>query len=118
MKGAVEPHILENYDLVEKRGKGAYGIVWRAVKKSNNHEVALKKIFDAFQNKTDSQRTFREVMLLHHLRNHPNIVRLLSAIRAKNKVDLYLTFEYLPSDLHSVIRANFLRLPHMKYIIF
>lgn len=26
--------------------------------------VALKKIFDAFQNATDAQRTFREIMFL------------------------------------------------------
>ena len=26
--------------------------------------VALKKVFDAFQNATDAQRTFREIMFL------------------------------------------------------
>lgn len=33
----------------------AYGIVWRAIDKKNNTVVALKKIFDAFQNATDAQ---------------------------------------------------------------
>eukprot|EP01079_Euglenida_sp_SAG-EU17-18_P006756 gene6756-1208_t len=36
--------------------------------------VALKKIFDAFQNSTDAQRTYREIMLLQAL-SHGNIVR-------------------------------------------
>lgn len=116
MKNSVEEHILERYQLLEKKGKGAYGVVWKALKKSNQHVVALKKIFDAFQNKTDSQRTFREVMILHHLRDHPHVVRLLSAIRAKNRLDLYLTFEYLPSDLHSVIRAKLLTPAHYPFI--
>ena len=42
----------------------AYGIVWRAVDRRKNHVVALKKIFDAFQNATDAQRTFREIVFL------------------------------------------------------
>lgn len=33
----------------------AYGVVWRAVDKKNGATVALKKIFDAFQNATDAQ---------------------------------------------------------------
>ena len=42
----------------------AYGIVWKAVEKKTKQTVALKKIFDAFQNATDAQRTFREIMFL------------------------------------------------------
>jgi len=34
---------------------GAYGIVWRAVDRRTGEVVALKKIFDAFQNAVDSQ---------------------------------------------------------------
>lgn len=33
----------------------AYGIVWKAVDKKTKETVALKKIFDAFQNATDAQ---------------------------------------------------------------
>jgi mitogen-activated protein kinase 15 len=33
--------------------------VWKALDKKNGNDVALKKIFDAFQNATDAQRTFR-----------------------------------------------------------
>lgn len=49
---------------VETAGRGrhkptpnlqAYGIVWRAVDKRTGDVVALKKIFDAFQNATDAQ---------------------------------------------------------------
>ena len=40
----------------------AYGIVWRAIDKKSNEVVALKKIFDAFQNATDAQ-----VVLLHFI---------------------------------------------------
>lgn len=33
----------------------AYGVVWKAVDKKTRDTVALKKIFDAFQNATDAQ---------------------------------------------------------------
>jgi len=42
----------------------AYGIVWKALDKRTGEVVALKKIFDAFRNCTDAQRTFREIMFL------------------------------------------------------
>jgi mitogen-activated protein kinase 15 len=45
-------------------GKGAYGIVWKAIDKKTKDIVALKKNFDAFQNATDAQRTFREIIFL------------------------------------------------------
>jgi mitogen-activated protein kinase 15 len=50
--------------------------------------VALKKIFDAFQNATDAQRTYREIMFLQELNGHENIVRLLNVIKAKNDKDI------------------------------
>lgn len=33
----------------------AYGVVWKAVDRRNGTCIALKKIFDAFQNATDAQ---------------------------------------------------------------
>lgn len=67
MTEQVEPHILRKYDILQKLGKGAYGIVWKAVDKQTKQIVALKKVFDAFHNATDAQRTFREVGFLSHL---------------------------------------------------
>jgi hypothetical protein len=34
----------------------------QAIDKKTRETVALKKVFDAFQNATDAQRTFREIM--------------------------------------------------------
>lgn len=58
MSSVVDPAVLERFEIVRKLGKGAYGVVFRAVDLSNNKPVALKKIFDAFQNSTDAQRTY------------------------------------------------------------
>ena len=101
MNTDVEEHVLKNYDIRRRIGKGvstcicvysnarglsqtppdlrstltglchththtlqAYGMVWKSVDRRTGEIVALKKIFDAFSNPTDAQRTYREVMFL------------------------------------------------------
>jgi len=62
-------------------GKGAYGIVWKATDRRTKNTVALKKVFDAFRDETDAQRTYREVIFLRAFRCHPNIVRLVDIFK-------------------------------------
>ena len=49
MGDEVERHILRKYEIQNKLGKGAYGIVWKATDKKTRKEVALKKCFDCFR---------------------------------------------------------------------
>ncbi|KAL0811711.1 hypothetical protein ABMA28_009155 [Loxostege sticticalis] len=79
----IDEHILKRFEIKKRLGKGAYGIVWKAVDKKTKDVVAIKKIFDAFRNQTDAQRTFREIIFLQSFRNHPNIVKLHSIHRVK-----------------------------------
>jgi mitogen-activated protein kinase 15 len=92
--------------------------VWKALEKKTKRIVALKKIFDAFQNATDAQRTYREIMFLRELAGHDNIVQLLDVMKADNDRDIYLVFEFLETDLHAVIRANILEDIHKQYILY
>lgn len=55
----------------------------------------MKKIFDAFRNQTDAQRTFREIMFLLSFANHENIIKLIGLHKANNDRDIYLVFEYM-----------------------
>ena len=103
--------------------------------------VALKKIFDAFSNSTDAQRTYREVMflqvgaLIDHVTPptrsrdlsppdpqafscHQNVVQLLNVVTAANNADLYLVFEFMDSDLHAVIKNKLLQPVHHQYIMY
>lgn len=89
----IDEHILKRFEIKKRLGKGAYGIVWKAVDKKSKDVVAIKKIFDAFRNQTDAQRTFREIIFLQSFRNHPNVVKL-----------------------HSIHRYHFF--PMVKYIIY
>jgi len=118
MSEEIDKHVLRKYDVAQKLGKGAYGIVWKAIDKKSRETVALKKIFDAFQNSTDAQRTYREIMFLQELNNHENIVRMTNCLKADNDRDIYVVFEYMETDLHAVIRANILEEIHKQYIVY
>lgn len=89
----VDRHVAQRYLIKRRLGKGAYGIVWKAMDRRTGEVVAIKKIFDAFRDQIDAQRTFREIMLLKEFGGHPNIIRLLDVIPAKNDRDIYLVFE-------------------------
>ena len=117
----VDRHVLRKYDIIQKLGKGAYAVVFKAVEKKTKQVVALKKIFDAFQNKTDAQRTFREIKYLMALKTpkpHPNIIGLQNFMKAENDKDIYLVFDFMETDLHAVIRANILQPVHKQFIVY
>ncbi|KAK1331823.1 hypothetical protein QTO34_007499 [Cnephaeus nilssonii] len=115
----VDAHVAQRFLLKRRLGKGAYGIVWKAVDRRTGEVVAIKKIFDAFRDKTDAQRTFREITLLQELGDHPNIVRLLDVIRAENDRDIYLVFEFMDTDLNAVIsKGSLLKDVHKRYIFY
>ena len=114
----VEDHIRRRFILQKKIGQGAYGVVFKSIDRKTKETVALKKLFGAFRDDTDSQRTFREVMLLQELNGHDNIIRLLNVIKAENDIDLYLIFDYMEADLFAVIRSNILQDIHKKFIIY
>uniref|UniRef100_A0A0R3RIK3 Mitogen-activated protein kinase n=1 Tax=Elaeophora elaphi TaxID=1147741 RepID=A0A0R3RIK3_9BILA len=118
MSEDVDTHIIERYDLHKRLGKGAYGIVWKAIDRRMRETVALKKIFDAFRNQTDAQRTFREVMFLREFGRHPNIIKLYNVLKADNNRDIYLVFEFMEADLHNVIKKlTILKDIHKQYIM-
>lgn len=117
MTEEIERHVVRKFEICQRLGKGAYGIVWKGIEKRSRQVVALKKCFDAFRNATDSQRTFREIMYLQALTGHENIIRLQHVIKAENDRDIYLTFDHMETDLHAVIRAGILQDIHKKYII-
>lgn len=54
MSEIIDDHILKKYDILNRIGKGAYGIVWKAKDIKTGKIVALKKVFDAFNNPTDA----------------------------------------------------------------
>lgn len=51
---SLDEKILLKYEPISKVGKGAYGVVWKAIEKSSKKMVAIKKVYDAFLNDTDA----------------------------------------------------------------
>jgi mitogen-activated protein kinase 15 len=113
----IDKHVTNRYEIIQKIGKGAYGIVWKALDKVTHETVALKKIFGAFRNSTDSQRTYREIVFLKQMQGNSHIVELRAVYKSTNNLDLYVVFELLESDVHSVIRAGILMDVHKRFIV-
>lgn len=113
---SVDRQILRRYEIMQKIGKGAYGVVWRCLDKQTDKVVALKKAFGAFGNLTDAQRTYREITFLRQLTECPSIVKLYAVHKAENDQDIYMVFECLETDVHAVIRANILLDVHHRFI--
>ena len=118
MSEEIDSDVTDKYEILDKLGKGAYGIVWKAIDRKTKLKVAIKKIYEAFRNVTDAQRTYREIMYLQNLKNHENIVKLLKVIKAKNNNDLYMVFEIMETDLHKVIRYKVLSGVHKRYVMY
>ena len=76
MSGAsdeIDRHVLRRYDIVQKLGKGAYGIVWRATDKKTKDIVALKKIFDADETARIYKKSFK-VGCINNQESHENLL--------------------------------------------
>ena len=59
MSEEIEAHVLAKFKVIKKIGSGAYGHVFKVIDRRTKKTKALKKNFDAFNNSTDAQRTYR-----------------------------------------------------------
>lgn len=94
---------LANYERQIKIGEGTYGVVYKALDRTTNRLVAMKKI--RLENIDDGvpSTAIREISILKEL-EHPNIVRLLNVVHVDSK--LYLIFEFLDRDLKKHMDLN------------
>ena len=44
MEEDLEPHILKKFQIIQKMGKGAYGVVWKAKDLKTQQIIAIKKV--------------------------------------------------------------------------
>jgi serine/threonine protein kinase len=91
------PEISSQYRIVGHIGSGSYADVYRAVRKQDGAQVALKEVHDE-----ESAR--REIEALLRLRGHSHIVQLLDYLWLDDCAAV-LVLEYLPSDLSTAIRS-------------
>ena len=113
----IDNKILRSFQIVKKIGQGAYGQVWKAKNKKTGGISSLKKICQAFQSPTLSQKTYREVKYLLKL-NHPNIIKLHSFCLSQNQEEVYLELEFMEADLSLALKNSLLKPIHKHYIFY
>ena len=96
----------ERYEYVKQIGVGAYGVVISCYDKKTNHNVAIKKVGNAFEDLIDAKRIVREIKLLRYFK-HDNIE------------DIYIITDLMETDLHRVIYSRQeLTDDHIQYFIY
>lgn len=84
---------IEGYDILECRGKGGMGQVYRAVQKSLGREVAIKTLDLALaRHEASIMRFTKEAAAMAHLR-HPNIVQVID--RGSSRQRHYFIMEFV-----------------------
>lgn len=94
--------VFGDYEILKPIGKGKFAIVYRALRRSDNLIVALKKInVDAIDQKA-RDKCLKEVGLLQSL-DHPNVIRYLDSFITDN--DLVIIVEWAAAgDLKRQLR--------------
>lgn len=113
-------HIDKTYQLKQKLGEGAYGVVFSAIHKPTGIKVAIKKI-EPFSKNLVCLRTIRELKLLNFFSQHENIIGFYDVLRPRsidNFEEVYLVQEFMPTDLHKLIYSQVLLDQHIKYFIY
>ena len=96
------------FTVQEVIGKGSYGIVCAALDNLTGQRVAIKRIQNVFEHVADATRILREIKLLRILK-HPDVVEIKHIMLPpdpRTYKDIYVVFELMESDLHTVIGAN------------
>ena len=114
----VETRVLRQLELCHRLGRSACGVVWKAIEKRTRQVIVLKKCFNVLGRSDDAQRVYREIMYLQAFSGHDNVIKMHHVICAGNDQDIYITYDFMQTDLHAVIRANVLEAMHMKYVIY
>jgi mitogen-activated protein kinase 1/3 len=112
------------YQPLELLGFGSFGAVIEANDTLKNRQIAIKKISNTSED-VELKKILREIIILKNLK-HENIIELLDVVLINNenaprnrKLDIYLVFEKIDTDLNKIIRSNQeLSEDHYKFIFY
>lgn len=65
--------MIENFDIIEKIGEGAYSRVYKVRRKSDKVEYALKRVKLMNLNEKEKENAINEIRILASVR-HPNVI--------------------------------------------
>lgn len=87
-----------NYQKLDKIGRGTYSNVYKGREISTNRTVALKCVRPNGLDPQSIEFMAREIVILRRLDN-PNVIKLEGIITSKMSNSLFLVFEYMDHDL-------------------
>lgn len=109
----------ERYTFVKALGKGAYGVVCSTRDSQTGNKVAIKKICPMAKSVYDAKHTLREIRLLRHCGQHPNIITLVDLMLGETEDSLYIGMECMDTDLHRIIQSSQkLSVSHHKHFMY
>ncbi|GMT13663.1 hypothetical protein PFISCL1PPCAC_4960, partial [Pristionchus fissidentatus] len=104
-----------------KIGRGAFGVVCKAIDNKKGKQVAIKKIPMAFLAASLARRSLREVRILKHI-EHENIISLVDVFTASSfnaQRDIYIVMNLMETDLHQIIHSKqALHEQHYEYFLY
>jgi protein kinase len=101
---------MDRYKIIDQVGKGTFGVVFKAINKTTNEVVAIKRMNKKFKS-WDEAMSLREVKSLRKL-NHPNVIKLKEVIRVND--ELSFVFDYLDKNLFDLIKVRTSPLPESQ----
>jgi mitogen-activated protein kinase 1/3 len=124
--------IPQRYVIAGGIGRGSNGCVVSCTDQFTNERVAVKKIRDAFPAKIEADstmvermcalRVLRELKILIHLVDCPNVVRLQGIVVPENYEefkDVYIITDIMPIDLRSFLQSGaLLSDDHVRYLLY
>lgn len=95
---------MENYNILDKVGEGAHGVVFKAKHIQSGEIVALKRVSLKKLEDGIPNTVLREIKALQAIEENENVVKLLDHFA--QGTGFVLVFEYMLSDLSEVIRNS------------
>ncbi|GBG24484.1 Mitogen-activated protein kinase [Hondaea fermentalgiana] len=109
----------DRYSFIKALGKGAYGVVCSTRDAKTGNKVAIKKICPMAKSVYDAKHTLREIRLLRHCGQHPNIITLVDLMLGDSEDSLYIGMECMDTDLHRIIQSSQkLSISHHKHFMY
>ena len=111
--------VSKRYTFKKALGKGAYGVVCSAADSETRTTVAIKKITPFSKSVYDGKHTLREIRLLRHCGQHPNVITLRDLAVDEAHDELYIVMEAMDTDLHRIIQSSqSLGESHLKHFLY